>query len=269
MKHKLTMTALLCASLLATVSAHDLFLKFDSYFLTPNSKVAVRLLNGTFRASEATVARDRMVDVSIVKPTGERVHPPHSAWRDEGATSLLNFETGVAGTYVIGLSTSSRDVEQKAAAFNDYLAHDGMPDTLAERRKNKELDKDVRRRYSKYVKAIFQVGAAQTDSYKTMLGYPVELIPLRNPYKLKVGDTLEALCLKDGQPIVNQFVAAGREAGGRELPAVNMRSDGKGVARIKLNGAGKWYVKFIHMAPLNNPQINYESKWATLTFEIK
>jgi len=269
MKQKLITTTLLGVALFVSAGAHDLFFKFDSYFLPPHSKTTVRLLNGTFRASEATLARDRMVDVSIVNPSGERTHPPQSGWRDDGTTTLLDFETAAAGTYTIGLSTSSREVEQKAAQFNDYLAHEGMPDTLAERKKKNELNKDIRRRYSKYVKAIFQVGEARTDSYKTLLGYPVELVPLRNPYALKPGDTLEVLCLRNGQPLANQIMAAGRESKGREQPPVNMRSDDKGVARIKLNGAGKWYVKFIHMTPLNDPQINYESKWATLTFEVK
>ncbi|MBL8209028.1 MAG: DUF4198 domain-containing protein, partial [Blastocatellia bacterium] len=97
----------------------------------------------------------------------------------------------------------------------------------------------------------------------------VELVPLRNPYALKSGDMLEVLCLRNGQPLANQIVAAAREAKGRELPPLSMRSDDKGIARFKLNGAGKWYVKFIHMTALADPRINYESKWATLTFEIK
>ena len=257
------------AVLFISVGAHDLFFKFDSYFLQPNSKATVRLLNGTFRASEATLARDRMVDASIVNPSGERAHPPPSGWRDEGTTTLLDFETAAAGTYLIGLVTSSREVEQKAAAFNDYLAHEGLPDILAERRKNNQLNRDIRRRYSKYAKAIFQVGEARTDSFQTRLGYPVELVPLRNPYALKSGDTLEVLCLRNGQPLANQIVAAAREAKGRELPPVSLRSDDKGIARFKLNGTGKWYVKFIHMTSLADPHINYESKWATLTFEIK
>jgi hypothetical protein len=36
---------------------------------------------------------------------------------------------------------------------------------------------------------------------------------------------------------------------------------------IYLNGTGKWYVKFIRMTLLGESQVNYESKWATLTFE--
>jgi hypothetical protein len=41
------------------------------------------------------------------------------------------------------------------------------------------------------------------------------------------------------------------------------------MARIRLNSAGKWFIKFIHMTPLSEPNLNYESKWASLTFEIR
>lgn len=269
MKHRLMTTALLCAALLATAGAHDLFLKFDSYFLKPHTAATVRLLNGTFRVSENPVARDRMVDVSVIGPKGERANPPEAGWRDEGKIAVLNFQTADAGTYVAGLYTKPREIALKAAQFNSYLAHDGLPDTLAERKRKGELNKNVRERYSKHVKAVFQVGEARTDSYKTPLGYPVEIIPQQNPYTLKAGDTLEVLCLKDGQPINNQYVLAGREVKASKSPPSSARTDEKGIARIKLNGTGKWYVKFIHMTPLNGQQIDYESKWVTLTFEVR
>jgi hypothetical protein len=41
------------------------------------------------------------------------------------------------------------------------------------------------------------------------------------------------------------------------------------VAQVTLDAAGKWYVKFIHMARANRAGLDYESKWATLTFEIR
>jgi hypothetical protein len=34
-------------------------------------------------------------------------------------------------------------------------------------------------------------------------------------------------------------------------------------------GGGWWYVKFIHMVPVNGDTVNYESKWATLTFQVR
>lgn len=104
---------------------------------------------------------------------------------------------------------------------------------------------------------------------KTVFGYPVEIIPQQNPYRLKPGDTLEVLCLKDGQAIANQFVMAGRETNNQHFKAPDMRTDQNGIARVRLTGAGKWYVKFIHMSKLNEPGFDYESKWASLTFAIQ
>ncbi len=225
MKTRLLPVCVLCVALATVVSAHDLFLKFDSYFLQPNSKASVRLLNGSFRASENPVARDRMVDVSVIDGAGGRANPPAAGWRDEGKMALLDLQTGEAGTYVAGVSTKPREIALKAAQFNDYLSHDGVPDVLAERKKNNELAKNVRERYSKHVKAVFQVGPARTGAFKTALGYPVEIIPQQNPYELKIGETLEALCVKDGQPLVGQFVMAGRELKGREIPAPGVRTD--------------------------------------------
>jgi hypothetical protein len=42
-----------------------------------------------------------------------------------------------------------------------------------------------------------------------------------------------------------------------------------GIIKVKLTGAGRWYAKFINMVKIDDPKLNYESKWATLTFEIK
>ncbi len=257
------------AALAVSASAHDLFLRLDGYFLQPNSKATVRLLNGTFQKSEGRVARDRMQNVTLVTPDGKVLHPESSAFRDEGEETLLDLQTAGPGTYLVGVSTKPREIDLKAADFNDYLKHDGIPDMLDRRRKRGEMAKDVRERYSKHVKALFQAGGALTDSYKTSLNYPVEIIPRQNPYSLKVGQTLEIQCLKDGKPIENQFVVAGFESSSRMSPEVHMRTDRHGKARFKLKSSGKWYVKLIHMEPLEDPGLNYESKWATLTFELR
>lgn len=268
-KQLLLLTFLLCVALCWSADAHDLFLKFDGYFLKPNSAAIARLFSGTFRFSENAVARDRFVDASIVKPDGSRTPIAAADWRDQANKATLKLQTGEAGTYVAGIYLKPRELTLKAREFNEYLQHDGIPDTLAERRRNKELGKDSHERYSKHVKALFQVGDKQTGNFKTVFGHPVEIVPQQNPYSLKVGDTLEVLCQKDGQPVVNQFVMAGRETNNQHIKAPNLRTDQNGIARVRLTGAGKWYVKFIHMAKLNEAGLDYESKWASLTFEIR
>ncbi len=269
MKKKFVAFLLLCVMLAIPALAHDLFLKPDSFFAKVNGKVSISVLNGTFQTSEGAVNFARLTDVSVVSPSGTRTNPQETDFTKNETTAFLNLVPTEAGNYVVGLSTMWRENGLAAAEFNEYLVAEGIPDILENRKRDKELEKDARYRYSKYVKTIFQVGNKQTDSYKTVLGYAVEMIPQANPYKLKKGDSIEILCLKDGKPLVGQTVLTGYESGGKLAAEKNVRSDAKGIIKIKLDGAGKWYAKFINMVKIDDPKLNYESKWATLTFEIK
>ncbi len=269
MKRK-TVTAFTVALLITAVaSGHDLFMKVDSYFLAPNTKASVRLLNGTFQKSEGLVARARFRDISLYAPELSGPISQWVTWRDERKTTVMDVQTSGPGTYLAGVSTKPKEIDLKAAEFNDYLKHDGIPDTLAERKKNSELNKNVRERYSKHVRAVFQVGDKLSDDYKRQLNYPAEVIPQQNPYALRTGDTIRVLCTVEGQPVPNQFVMAGWESRDGKLHLLETRTNADGLAAFNLAGAGKWYVKFIHMTPLSQADLNYESKWASLTFEIR
>jgi hypothetical protein len=65
-------------------------------------------------------------------------------------------------------------------------------------------------------------------------------------------------------------VTGGRAAGGARIAQRGVRTDADGVTRVPLRSAGVWYVKFIHMARASgDTTIDYESKWATLTFQVR
>jgi uncharacterized GH25 family protein len=260
----------LCLLWLAALSVlgHDLFLKAENFFLQPNSRFTLRVMNGTFIASEGAVSFARLNDVSVVS-AGKRVHPQEANFTKNETTAFLNWNTTDPGTYLVGLSTKHREISLKAADFNEYLKEDGLPDTLEERRKTGELNKDAKERYAKHVKAILQVGNKYSDDYKTILGYPVELVPQQNPYRMRRGDTIDILCLREGKPLSGQVVLAGREENGKIVASPELRSNSKGMIRLRLSGAGQWYVKFINMTKLDRPDLDYESKWTTLTFAIR
>ncbi len=276
--------ALLTVGIVATARAHDMFLKLESFYLEPNSSAVVSLVNGTFDLSENTITRDRMTDVSIVSPEGVR-HPPMSVWRDTAAhhwdpdsvdTALLPFDTGRSGTYVIALSTSPTVFTLEDTAFNSYLVHDGVLDVLEDRKANGKMGDDATERYSKHVKALVQVGGTRSAEFSHELGYPAEFVPLQNPYDLGVGDNLEVKFLRAGQPVANQLVYASSEryhghddAGGHTV-SVTTRTNGQGVATIPLSEGGRWFIRTIHMVETTaEPDVDYESNWATLTFEIR
>lgn len=251
------------------LAAHDMFLKPTRYFAPVNAEVRVRVLNGTFTRSENSIARARLADASVVSPRG-RTAIDTTEWSVRGDTSTFHVHTRQAGTYVIGASTRPSEIDLSADDFNLYLQDEGVPDVLAARRAADELGKPVRERYSKHVKAFLQVGDARTSHFATVLGYPAEIVPLENPYAVKVGGTLRLRALVDGRPSPGQLVLyGGTAADGSGIEARDVRADAEGVASIPVASAGIWYVKFIHMARSGRDGADYESKWATITFEVR
>lgn len=257
--------------LIASVAlAHDLFLKLDTYFLEPHARMRIRVLNGTFTKSEGFVATERLADISVVSPSGRTRLAAATAWsRGPDSASVLTREVAEAGTYVVGASTRPREIQLAAQDFNAYLEEDGLPDVLEARRRNNELGLGARERYSKHVRAVLQVGDTRTPGFSAALGYPAEIVPLDNPYAIARGAPLRIRCLVDGQPIGNQTVLWGGEKDGQGFAQHNIRTDSTGVAVVTPDRAGRWYVKFIHMVRVTEAGLDYESKWATLTFEIR
>jgi hypothetical protein len=282
MKSRVAFLTVLLLLVAATLEAHDLFLRLDSFFVRPASAVEIRVLNGTFSKSENAITRDRLRDISVVGPAGW-VHLDTTVWEAKGDTSRLNVRIGATGTYLVGASTLPREITLEAKDFNAYLADDGIPDVLAARRREGELGKKATERYSKHVKALLQAGDTQSNGFDTVLGFPAELIPLNNPYLPRTGGWLRVRALVDGKPVANQLiVAGGRPPRGGRLAEHRVRTDASGVARIRITDKGQWYVKFINMerftgdrathppgTPTGSPVPDYESKWATLTFEIR
>jgi hypothetical protein len=262
-------TVFLLLAMVGAAWAHDLFIKPEQFFVAENSRVLVRVLNGTFTQSENSIARARLSDISIVSGVG-RFRMDTSLWSATGDTSSFELRTLGAGTYVLGVSTRPNVIALTAAEFNDYLREDGIPDVLAERERSGQLGTPARELYHKHVKALVQVGEARSTEFGAVLGYPAEIVPLENPYSLSAGATLPVRTLVDGRPVSNQFVVyGGRTAAGAMIARRNVRSDSAGVARVALNVPGTYYIEFINMKPVACDTADYESKWATLTFAVR
>lgn len=258
--------------LLATTAlwGHDLFLRLDEYFVQPHTDVRALVLNGTFRKSEAAVTRNRLRSLDLAGPQ-QVVKLDTAAWSPSGDTTVLTLRTGEAGTYLVGASLLPRFIALSAQDFNSYLRSDGLPDVLAERRRSNTLGRPARELYQKHVKAVFQVGEMRTSGFDRVLDYPAEIVPLDNPYTLRIGGSLRVRALVESRAVGNQLVIwGGRSPNGSRIAQRSVRTDSTGVARITALGSGIWYVKFIHMVPAPaGDSVDYHSKWATLTFAVR
>jgi uncharacterized GH25 family protein len=155
--------------------------------------------------------------------------------------------------------------------FSDYLEHEGLDETISDR-KNKGISEQMaREKYSKHVKAILQVGEKRTNHFATQLDYPIEFIPLKNPYDITVGDKMSFRLLYLGDPLTNKtvHVSSRENRSVRGTEEVALKTDNKGEVSFEIANIGQWYIATIHMLESDEEDFDYESNWATLTFEVK
>ena len=258
-------------------SSHDMFIKMDSFFLKPNTQSELFVYNGTFEKSENSIERKRMRNVTFLGPDF-KIEPNESSWYDNENITCLKFKTGKSGTYLAGVSLEYNMIELTGDEFNEYLEHDGVLNVLEDRKRNKELNNPAKEKYAKHVKAVFQVGSENSNDFKKILGYPVEFVPIENPYILDENETLHVQVLKNGKPLKNQLVYAGFKQDDHhhhdsqaehQHNEIKLKSNSKGIVSLQISATGHWYIRTIDMVKSNEPGIDYESNWATITFEIQ
>jgi uncharacterized GH25 family protein len=140
------------------------------------------------------------------------------------------------------------------------------------RKERGEEKKPGRERYSRYVKTLVQVGEKSSDSFNKIVGQTIELIPFENPYDKKVNDSIRVQVLFRNVPLANALVSATYE-GFTTKPDTyqqSVRTDSNGITTIHITQSGQWLVRTVHMQPIvDSKEADWESWWASITFEIK
>jgi uncharacterized GH25 family protein len=81
--------------------------------------------------------------------------------------------------------------------------------------------------------------------------------------------------LYQGKPLANQVVRAsyegfhGHDDSGGHINAHELRTDKDGRASFLLSNKALWYISLIYMQKINDTEADYESNWATATFQIR
>jgi hypothetical protein len=271
-------------------SAHTLFLKPNAPKPDPDGRLSVSLMNGTFWSSESAVRQDRLADLTLVDAAGQSSDVDLEPWRVADKAVVVKVSLGDEGTYVLGAATRSSVAQMTAEEFNRYLRFEGLKEQRASREGFGESATAASERYTKFAKAIIQVGPTPTDSFQTSLNHKVEIVPLVNPGLLRVGDTFKARVYLDGKPLAGERVfaspgnAQATTSKDKPLEPLELVSSKDGRIEFKVTEQGLWYVRFIHLERLGDseywysdllvwlglqdPRVPYESFWATLTFRV-
>lgn len=98
--------------------------------------------------------------------------------------------------------------------------------------------------YEIFAKALINVGKKSGDSFKRPVGHSLEIVPLKDPSELKVGDFLPIQVLFKGKPARYCKVYATYNGFSSKCDyAYTTIADRKGEARIRIIHHGPWLIK--------------------------
>lgn len=104
------------------------------------------------------------------------------------------------------------------------------------------------------------------DNFAKPLGYKFEIVPLKNPLTLKVGESLPVQVIYDGKPKEGLEV----KAGGGHADQKGVLTDKDGKANVTVNQGGMQVIKTSLRTPLqNDPDADLLQESTNIVFHIK
>ena len=248
-----------------SVLAHDFWIEPDSFRPSVGTLLAVRLQVGEPFAGRP-VARDpqRVERFLLAGPSGERPVLGRDGQEPAGVVRV-----GEGGTLIVGYHSRPFSIELPADRFEAYLRAEGLERIVGLRASRGESDEPGREIFSRCAKALVTAGggdAAAAAGFDRPLGFPLELVPERDPAALVAGERLPIQLLLEARPLSGALVVATRR--GQPDAAWSGRTDAAGLVRLPLDAPGDWLITAVHMmeAPPRSAA-DWHSLWASLTFQ--
>jgi uncharacterized GH25 family protein len=245
--------------------AHDFWIAPTKLRARPGDLIGIHLQIGhppdmqSFPRSES-----RFEKFVCVGPAGDE-HPVPG--REYGYPAGIIRVTD-PGLYLVGYRSTATPITLEASKFETYLQEEGLDGPAATRAARGESSKEGREKFSRAAKSLIAVGdhPETGTGYDRVLGFKLELIAEANPYALKAGDELPLRLVYDGKPLENAQVKWLR--GEEPTVIAKGRTDKEGRVRAKLEKDGYWLIASVHMVATDGKEADWESVWATLTFEL-
>ncbi|MFN5171136.1 MAG: DUF4198 domain-containing protein [Cyclobacteriaceae bacterium] len=179
----------------------------------------------------------------------------------------VSYKFTRAGTHLVAMQSNAAFIKLAGTDFNAYLKEDGIEDVLAQR-KDANLQDTVREFYTRFAKLLVQVGSNTDNTYMKKAGLEHEIIPLLNPYALKAGDYMKCQVLLNGKARPHALVKVWSSYNGTTF-LQNIYTENDGTVTFPIGTPGRWMVSSVAMSASSKPEADYESKWASLVFEIQ
>ena len=185
----------------------------------------------------------------------------------DGDTPALNDVTVEPGLNVIALETIAfRATYDDWAVFRKYLNDEGLEQFEQLHRERGLPEQGFAERYTRYAKALVQVGSIELAHRDFPVGMPLELVADANPYA-DGSNKLPVTLTWQGEPIAERQINVFQDQDGT-ITRTSVFTDEQGRAVVPITGSGEYLLNAVHLEPADAPPVVWESHWATLSFRL-
>ena len=264
MTKKILATLTVCLAL-SIVQAHEFWLQPKMYRFVVGDEMKVDFMVGENFTGEFWDLNRHKVEKVEIFSNGVTKNLLKDVKSTAGNNLIYKFDK--PGTHVLSLESNTAYIELEGEKFNAYLQEDGLEEILDARTNSKTLDKPSKEFYKRFAKLIVQSGTTLDESYRRRMGFRYEIIPLANPYSLKVGDYLECRVLWEGKVAAHSLVKVWSHISGR-IFLQNIYTENDGTIKFPISSSGPWMVSAVKMISSEVAGADYQSFWASLVFGI-
>ncbi len=255
-------------TMITPASAHEFWLEPSSYTPKTGAKVTITHRNGQYFKGNSYPYIDvwfkSFLSFDGAKGESAKGRKVTGTQGDDPAATLTMTKPGLQIITYYG--TPDFLTFENWKKFTTYLESEGQGHILARHNARGLSQTKVREAYSRCAKTLIGVGdSAGADRFT---GMPIELVALKNPYKLASGEPLPVLLMLNGKPApgltIKVFASADRKNPARIV------TDAQGRAIIPLPHKGTYLLNAVHIfdpPPSKKGKYEWESVWASLTFE--
>ncbi len=247
--------------------AHDLYLLPGLFRVPQGGELKVAFHNGdSFPESEVAPKVERLRDSQVSGRSGSAAM---KNLRVSGNETFGDVTIAGTGNFLLSVRTVPNFIELAPDKFLAYLKEEGLSEVIEWRTQHAETGKPGRERYTKFAKSLIRSGSPD-DYFQHALGFPIEIIPLRDPSTIHAGGSLPVQVMFLGKPAAGLQVESAWASGTRKKTIVVGRTGADGSITVPVPQTGKWRLHSLKMERCAEPAAaDWESSWASLTFEIQ
>ncbi|MCS7229810.1 MAG: DUF4198 domain-containing protein [Candidatus Kryptonium sp.] len=246
--------------------AHDYWLKPKKFILSKDDTLTVHLYVGDKLNIEFEREFQSEMTEKFAIITNDTIINLLPNLNDK-AVPVLNKKFDLSGLALIAMDRGWAYIDLSRKDFEEYLEHEGIDDIKLS---STDTSKVERERYRRYIKSLISFdGKVEGEVYKKVINQRLEIILLKNPFLLKVGDVIEAKVLFEGKPLVNKTVML-YSLERNKVSEQKVKTDKNGIARFRIKNPGFHLVRLVYLRKCEGcDNLDWESFWASFSFEIR